>query len=69
MTPDRLREAAARLRQCAAHFRMLVEREERPDFLGDYAKLSGWPETKAMMLETADHLDRDAANIEARITV
>jgi hypothetical protein len=59
-TAAELRERAEGYRRSAAHWRMLVEREERQG--GGYARLPSWPETKAMMLEMADCCERDAEN-------
>jgi hypothetical protein len=52
-----LREAAARYRDRATHYRALIEQEERP---GGACIHKNWPETKAILLETAEWCERDA---------
>ena len=60
MAPDH--NSAAFFREAAANFRQVVEDEERR--ADSYSLRESWPETKAHLLELADHFDRVAMRFE-----
>jgi hypothetical protein len=65
-TANELLEDAARYRARAAHYRALIEQEERP---GGACIYKNWPQTRAILLETAEWCERDAeaAMLEAAV--